>query len=72
MREAAARRFAARSQNLPQGSTDLVGELLARDEELAAAAEELREQVEDLKRVAALLERERSKYLDIFALAPEA
>ncbi len=52
------------------GANDLLDELLARDEELAATSEELREQIAALQGACALLERERSKYLDLFAHAP--
>jgi signal transduction histidine kinase len=54
------------------GTIDLHDELLAGDEELQATAEELRAQIDALTRACALLERERSKYMDLFAHAPDA
>ena len=51
---------------------DLFDELVARDDELAAVSDELHEQVESLQLACALLERERSKYLDLFVNAPDA
>jgi signal transduction histidine kinase len=54
------------------GGTDLREALLAGNEHLQAMAEELRSQIEALVRACALLERERSKYMDLFAGAPDA
>jgi PAS domain-containing protein len=51
---------------------DLLDELIARDEELAAIDEDLRGQVASLEQAAVLLERERAKYLDLFVNAPDA
>jgi signal transduction histidine kinase len=52
--------------------TDVLDELLARDEELAAIDDELRAQIASLEAASDLLERERSKYLDFFVNAPDA
>jgi signal transduction histidine kinase len=53
------------------GEIDLASEVAFRDAELKATADELGEQLDSLRRAAALLERERSKYLDLFEHAPE-
>ncbi len=52
--------------------TDLLDELLERDTELSAAADELHAQIDALTKACALLERERSKYVDLFVHAPDA
>jgi PAS domain-containing protein len=51
---------------------NLIEELTVRDEELRAVTDELREQIETMKRASALLERERSKYISLFTHAPDA
>ncbi|HEX4445399.1 MAG TPA: PAS domain-containing protein [Polyangiaceae bacterium] len=70
-RAAAAKRLASFA-NAPSEQLNLIEELTVRDEELRAVTDELREQVEAMKRAAALLERERSKYIQLFAHAPDA
>src|SRR5690348_12906587 len=57
------------ARRLTQRATD---ELLARDESLAAATEELRQQRDALQRASLLIERERTKYWELFSAAPEA
>ncbi|MBV9946571.1 MAG: hypothetical protein JOZ69_06965, partial [Myxococcales bacterium] len=52
------------------GSQALLDELHEQDNELAAALDELCEQVNALTHATALLERERSKYIDLFMNAP--
>ncbi len=54
------------------GLVNLVDEMTVRDEELKATTDELREQIESLRRASALLERERCKYMDLFEHAPDA
>ncbi|HZU83289.1 MAG TPA: histidine kinase dimerization/phospho-acceptor domain-containing protein [Polyangiaceae bacterium] len=72
-RDAAARRVASATASNGSGAPhDLFQELAARDEELASTAEELRQQVDELLRASTLLERERSKYMDLFTGAPDA
>jgi PAS domain S-box-containing protein len=70
-RAAAAKRLASRGSG-GSDQFDLIEELTVRDEELLAVTEELREQIEAMKRASALLERERSKYINLFAHAPDA
>ena len=72
IRAAAAKRVASRAATPSGVGPDLLDELLARDEELAAASDELREQIDALTRACSLLERERSKYVDLFEHAPDA
>ncbi len=69
-RRAGASRVEAIAARADGDANELLAELVARDEELAATSEELREQVAALRGACALLERERSKYLDLFAHAP--
>src|SRR5579884_2055771 len=54
------------------GQSDIVDALRARDEQLSAVVDELRTHIETLTRAVALLEREHSKYVDLFAHAPDA
>jgi PAS domain S-box-containing protein len=70
-RAAAAKRLASRASG-DSDQFDIIEELTVRDQELLAVTEELREQIEALKRASALLERERSKYINLFAHAPDA
>jgi PAS domain-containing protein len=70
-RDAAANRLGGLRPRLLNDS-DVLDELQARDEELAAVDDELRAQVVSLKHACELLERERSKYLDLFVNAPDA
>src|SRR5689334_16733619 len=53
------------------GVDDLLQELHVRDEELRASVDALVAQTTELRRTSALLERERSKYVDLFVNAPE-
>jgi PAS domain-containing protein len=75
-RQAADRRMAGRALPPETASTnrtdELLQELQVRDEELRASVEELTAQLTELRRASALLERERSKYVDLFVNAPEA
>ena len=70
-RHAAARRF-ERLQRASELSFELVEEMKVRDEELRATADELGQQLDSVRHAAALLERERSKYMDLFEHAPDA
>lgn len=71
-RDAAAARMASLAEHLGNGASGVLDELLARDEELEAVTDELREQVDAITRACALLERERTKYVDLFTHAPDA
>jgi PAS domain-containing protein len=72
-RLAAANRLAwLREKPTVPDSSDLIDEMTVRDEELRSTTDELREQIESLRRASALLERERSKYIDLFEQAPDA
>ena len=75
-RQAADRRMAGRTPPAEiasnNGTDELLQELQVRDEELRASVDELTAQLTELRRASALLERERSKYVDLFVNAPEA
>jgi PAS domain S-box-containing protein len=71
-RSAAAERTASLAARWGDTAADLIRELLARDQELAATTDELRQQLAALSHACALLERERCKYVDLFAHAPDA
>src|SRR5580698_1035831 len=72
-RVAAANRLAwLREKPTVPDSSDLIDEMTLRDEELRSTTDELREQIDSLRRASALLERERSKYIDLFEQAPDA
>jgi PAS domain S-box-containing protein len=70
--DAAVQRLDRIRQTLPDSLHLLVEELQVRDEELQATAEQLGEQLESLRQAVALLDRERSKYVDLFEHAPDA
>ncbi len=71
-RDEAAARMASLAEHIGNGASGVLDELLARDEELEAVTDELREQVDAMTQACALLERERTKYVDLFTQAPEA
>jgi PAS domain-containing protein len=72
-REAATRRLTGLGQTLDAAVlVNVIDEMTLRDEELKATTDELREQIDSLRRASALLERERCKYIDLFERAPEA
>src|SRR5260370_17907242 len=64
--------MASLAEHIGNGASGVLDELLARDEELEAVTDELREQVDAMTQACALLERERTKYVDFFTQAPEA
>jgi PAS domain-containing protein len=71
-RQLSASRVATLATSPSYDSTSLTNELLARDEELTSAAQQLEQQIQALRKACALLERERSKYVDLFLNAPDA
>jgi PAS domain-containing protein len=70
--QSVARRQGLEAKYRERGVEALIEELLARDEELAAVADELSRHVAGLSHACVLLERERCKYVDLFARASDA
>ncbi len=70
--QAATRRHDLEAKYRERGAAGLIEELLSRDDELTAVADELSRQIAGLAHACVLLERERCKYVDLFARASDA